>query len=94
MVEGEHEMDQKKIVIYTENWRLRCWLAKRLLKRKGYQFEVVDLTNDSEGRAWLAQTTGQRMVPQVFIEGLPVGDVDDIRVLDRSGGLDRLVRGA
>jgi glutaredoxin 3 len=86
-------MAQKKIVIYTETWQPYCWLVKRLLKRKGYQFEAVDVTNDSEGRAWLAQTTGQRTVPQVFVEGLPIGGFDDIRALDRSGELDLLVRG-
>ena len=86
-------MAQKKIVIYTETWRPYCWRTKRLLKRKGYQFEAVDVTNDSEGRAWLAQTTGQRTVPQVFVEGLPIGGFDDIRALDRSGELDVLVRG-
>src|SRR5215204_4210338 len=69
MIEGEYEMAQKKIVIYTETWHPYCWLAQRLLKRKGYQFESVDVTNDSEGRAWLAQTIGQRTVPQVFVRG-------------------------
>lgn len=93
MIEGEYEMAQKKIAIYTESWRPWCWLAKRLLRRKGYQFEVVDLTNDSEGRAWLAQTTGQRTVPQVFIDGLPVGGFADLEALARSGELNRLVRG-
>jgi glutaredoxin 3 len=86
-------MAQKKIVIYTKTWHPYCWLAKRLLKRKGYQFEAVDVTNDSEGRAWLAQTTDQRTVPQVFVEALPIGGFDDIRALDRSGKLDLLMRG-
>ena len=93
MTEGEHEMAQKKIVIYTESWRLWCWLAKRLLRHKGYQFEAVDLTHDSEGRTWLVRTTAQRTVPQVFIDDLPVGGFADIRALARSGELDRLVRG-
>ena len=86
-------MDQKKIVIYTTDRRWYCWRTKRLLRRKGYQFEAVDVTNDSEGRAWLADTTGQKTLPQVFIDGLPVGGFDDIKALDRSGELDRLVRG-
>ncbi len=91
--EGEPWMNQKKVVIYNRTLCWYCWRAKRLLKRKRYQFEVVDLTNDSEGRAWLAETTGRRTVPQVFVDGRPVGGFDDIRTLDRSGELDLLVRG-
>ncbi len=91
--EGEPGMVQKKVVIYNRAFCWRCWRAKRLFKRKGYQFEAVDLTNDSEGRAWLAEATGRRTVPQVFIDGHPVGGFPDIRDLDRSGELDLLVRG-
>ncbi len=92
-MEDEHGMAQKKIVIYNRNLCWYCWRAKRLLKRRGYQFEAVDLTNDSEGRAWLAETTGRKTVPQVFIDDYPVGGFADIKGLDRSGELDRLVRG-
>ena len=91
--EGEHELAQKKIVIYNRNLCWYCWRAKRLLKRRGYQFEAVDLTYDSEGRAWLSETTGRKTVPQVFIDDYPVGGFADIKGLDRSGELDRLVRG-
>ena len=91
--EDEHEMTQKKIVVYNRNLCWYCWRAKRLLKRRRYQFEVVDLTNDSEGRAWLAETTGRKTVPQVFIDDCPIGGFADIKGLDHSGELDRLVRG-
>jgi glutaredoxin 3 len=91
--EGEPGMDQKKVVIYDRSLCWHCWRTKRLFKRKGYQFEAVDLTHDSEGRAWLAEATGRRTVPQVFIDGHPVGGFAAIRDLDRSGELDLLVRG-
>jgi glutaredoxin 3 len=91
--EGKPRMEQKKIIVYNKNLCWYCWRAKRLLKRKGYQFEVVDLTNDSEGRAWLAETTGRKSVPQVFINNCPVGDFGSIKALDRSGELDLLIRG-
>ncbi len=86
-------MAQNKILVYTRGWCWYGWRVRRLLKRKGYQFEVIDVTNDSEGRIWLAETTGTEELPQVFINYQPVGGYGDIRALDRSGELDRLVLG-
>jgi glutaredoxin 3 len=71
------------------------WRAKRLLKRKGYDFEVIDATGDEELRAWLAKATGRRTVPQIFIDDNPVGGYyDDIKALERSGELEQLVGSA
>jgi glutaredoxin 3 len=86
-------MDQKKIVVYYKDWCPYSWRAKRLLRRKGYDFEVVDTTGDEELRAWLAEATGRQTVPQIFVEDIPVGGYDDITALDRSGELDRMARG-
>ena len=86
-------MDQRKIVVYYKDWCPYCWRAKRLLRRKGYDFELVDTTGDEELRAWLAQATGRDTVPQIFVDDEPVGGHDDIVALDRSGDLDRMARG-
>ncbi len=86
-------MNQRKVVLYTRRYSLRCWRAKRLLKYRGYQFKVIDTTNDPEGRAWLLEFTRQRTVlPYVFIDERPVGDFKTVRALARSGQLDHLVR--
>ena len=85
-------MAQKTVVIYTRDWCSFCWRAKRLLKQKGYAFRKINLTGDPEGRAWLARITGRNTVPQVFIEDRPIGGFNDVKALDRSGELDRLVR--
>jgi glutaredoxin 3 len=85
-------MAQRKVVIYTRDWCSYCWRIRRLLKRKGYAFEEISMTNDPEGRARLAQITGRSTVPQVIVEDRPIGGFDDMKALDRSGELDRLVR--
>jgi glutaredoxin 3 len=87
------EMEQLDLVIYTKDWCLSCWRAKRLFQRKGYAFAIVDTTSDDELRAQLARTTGGRTVPQVFVDRRLLGSFEDIMALDRSGDLDRLVRG-
>ena len=50
------------------------------------------MTGDPEGRARLARTTGRDTVPQVFVGDRPIGGFDDVKTLDRSGELDRLLR--
>jgi glutaredoxin 3 len=65
--------------------------AKALLGRKGVAFQEVDVSHDDEKRKWLLQATGQRTVPQIFINDKPVGGFDDIAALDRKGQLDPML---
>jgi glutaredoxin 3 len=97
----ERPMDKKEaptkrggLVVYSRAYCPYSWRAKRLLKRKGYDFEVVDATGDEGLRAWLAKATGRGTVPQIFIDDTPVGGYDDIKALERSGELERLVGSA
>jgi glutaredoxin 3 len=85
-------MDQKRVVIYTRNRSLSCWRARRLLRHKGYAF-VLDTTRDEELHTRPAQFTGRRTAPYIFIDDRPVGGFGDIKALDYSGDLDRLVLG-
>ena len=39
-------MRQREMVLYTRGRSLRCWRAGRFLERAGYDFEVVDTTDD------------------------------------------------
>jgi glutaredoxin 3 len=89
----EANVDQMKIVIYVKARCQRCWRVKRLLRRRNYAFEVIDVSVDDEMRIWLVETTGSKTVPRVFVGGRLVGGFDEVRTLDRSGDLDRLVQG-
>ena len=86
-------MDQKPVVIYVKHRSPYCWRAKRLFRRKGYAFEVVEVASDREPPARPTRTTVNRTVPQVFVDGRLVGGFDVIKTLNRTGELDRLVRG-
>jgi len=82
---------QAKVVVYTTDYCPYCVRALALLRSKGADPIEIDVTNDQEKRRWLLETTGQRTVPQVFINGKPVGGFTDITALDKKGELDRLL---
>jgi len=79
------------VLIYLTSWCPYCHAAKELLGDKNVPFAEVDVDGRQELRAWLTKTTGQRTVPQVFINGKPVGGFNDISALDRAGKLDALL---
>lgn len=82
-----------KIEIYTVQYCGYCMMAKQLLQRKGHAFEEHDLSalSDEELHRTLQELAGRRTVPQVVINGRPVGGYDDLRRLDQAGELDRLL---
>ena len=80
------------VVIYTKDVCPYCDAAKALMRKKGVAYEEIDVTGDDAKRAWLVETTGQRTVPQIFIDGTPYGGFTDVAALDRAGKLDALLR--
>lgn len=86
-------MYQEEIVIYVRARSRHCRRARRLLERKGYAFEAIDVGTDEESRVRLIETTAKKEVPLVFLGGRLLGGLEDIRALEISGDLERLVRG-
>jgi len=77
--------------IYTRELCGFCTAAKHLLDAKAVPYEEIDCTGDHATRRWLAEETGQSTVPQIFIDGKPVGGFTDLRALDEAGELDRML---
>ena len=79
-----------RIKIYTTNYCPYCRRAEGLLKQKGIPFEAVDVTEDTKTREWLVKETGFKTVPQIFIDGKPIGGYENLVQLDKAGGLAHL----
>jgi len=77
--------------IYTTALCPFCYRAKKLLKEKGVDFDEIDVTFDPAGRAEMTRRAGSRSVPQVFVDGLHVGDCDAIYALERVGKLNSIL---
>jgi glutaredoxin 3 len=80
-----------QVEVYVTTYCPYCIRAKALLQKKGVPFKEIDVSNDDAKRAWLMKASGQRTVPQIFINGKSVGGSDDIHALDRAGKLDALL---
>ncbi|MDX2464346.1 MAG: glutaredoxin domain-containing protein [Porticoccus sp.] len=82
------------ITIYSKDWCPYCANAKRLLTVRGFEFDEVDITLDSELEAKLIEQTGLRTVPQIFVEEQPIGGFVELARLVSSGDLDHLKHAA
>ena len=80
-----------KVVMYTTGWCPYCRAAKAFLQAKNVDFEDIDVTQDPERRAEMERLSRRRTVPQIFIDGKPIGGYDDMRLLDAKGKLDFLL---
>jgi glutaredoxin 3 len=77
-----------KIQIYTTRWCGYCVRAKALLDGKGLAYEEITLDDDPAFRRTLQELTGGWTVPQILIDGTPVGGYTELWRLDKSGQLD------
>jgi glutaredoxin 3 len=73
--------------IYTTDYCGYCHAAKSLLHRRGIAFEEIDASGSDSLRKWLVTATGQRTVPQIFLDDRPIGGYRELSALDRSGKL-------
>ena len=81
-----------KVVIYTTSYCPYCFGAKQLLREKQIEFEEIDVTEDPQRRSEMERLSARRTVPQIFINGRPIGGFDDARYLDSTGELDKLLK--
>ena len=79
-----------RVVIYTTRLCPYCMLARRLLQARNVDYEEIAVDGDIELRSAMVKLSGRRTVPQVFIDGAPVGGYEELAALARAGGLEPL----
>jgi glutaredoxin 3 len=79
-----------EIKVYTTPWCGYCVRAKALLEQRGLPYEEVRVDSDPDFRTKLEQLTGGWTVPQIVIDGKPIGGYSELWQLDRDGELERL----
>lgn len=80
-----------EVILYATVSCPYCHRARRLLDRKGVAYEEVSL--DREPHRWkeMEKRSRRNTVPQLFIDGKPIGGFDDMAELDFDGELDQLL---
>jgi glutaredoxin 3 len=78
--------------MYTTSWCGYCVRAKALLDARGLPYEEIELDDDDPAfRQKLLDLTGGWTVPQIVIDGRPIGGYTELWRLDRDGRLADLL---
>ncbi len=72
-------------------WCGYCVRAKTLLDARGLAYEEINLDDDPAFRQKLHELTGGWTVPQILIDGRPIGGYTELWRLDRDGRLAELL---
>jgi glutaredoxin 3 len=80
-----------QIQVYTTRWCGYCVRAKALLDSKRLAYEEISLDDDPTFRQTVFDLTGGWTVPQVVLDGRPIGGYTELWRLDREGRLDELL---
>ncbi len=85
-------MPVPKIEIYTQWGCGYCVRAKALLDAKGVVYAEHDVTMGGPKKAEMRERVpGAMTVPQILIDGKPLGGNDDLQALEAAGKLDALL---
>lgn len=80
------------IKMYTGPFCPYCTMAKHFLKQQGVtEIEEIRVDASPEAYAQMQHLTGQRSVPQIFIDETHVGGFTDLYALHQKGELAALL---
>jgi len=90
-----------QIAIFSKSWCPYCKKAKELLK--GYSgvdaadvkiLELDEIENGGDIQEYLRVKTGQKTVPNIFINKTHVGGSDNLTAAEKNGKLRELINGS
>jgi glutaredoxin 3 len=76
-----------RVQMYTTTWCGYCVRAKALLESRGIEYDEINLDDNAHFRQKLLDLTGGWTVPQILIDGEPIGGYTELWRLDKSGQL-------
>jgi glutaredoxin 3 len=79
------------VMLYSTDACSRCVTAKKLLSKRGIEFEEINLAKDPDGRTELLARTGMFTFPQIVIGDETIGGFEDLIRADRAGLLKQLL---
>jgi glutaredoxin 3 len=80
-----------KVEMYYSEWCGFCHRARALLQAKGVAWTGIDVDMTAGARQEMMARGGGRTVPQIFVDGAPIGGCEEIYALEAAGRLDALL---
>ena len=81
-----------EVTVYSSPFCPYCFMAKKLLNKKGVEFAEIDVMLHPSRKAEMVKLAeGRTTVPQIFIDGNPVGGFEELSALDEDGRLDAML---
>ncbi len=68
-----------------------CVRARELLDRKGVGYRWINVANNAALYNKMIRLSGGETVPQILINGQPIGGCDEMHALEHQGRLDALL---
>lgn len=92
----DQEIAANKILVYGKGTKTspRCGFTLETIQffdKYGFPFEVVDVLENIEKRAVLAEMTNWPTLPKVFINGKFYGDTDILGPMEQNGELTQVL---
>eukprot|EP00523_Entomoneis_sp_CCMP467_P007239 CAMPEP_0168728388 /NCGR_PEP_ID=MMETSP0724-20121128/5658_1 /TAXON_ID=265536 /ORGANISM="Amphiprora sp., Strain CCMP467" /LENGTH=148 /DNA_ID=CAMNT_0008775231 /DNA_START=56 /DNA_END=502 /DNA_ORIENTATION=+ len=91
-----HNIEENDVMVFAKSYCPHCQQTRHLLEElhkefEGWSLKIVDIdTNPEDGRMiqnLLAELTGQRTVPNIFIDGEHLGGNEDLQEIFEEGNL-------
>lgn len=80
-----------EIEMYYSEWCGFCHRARALLDSKGARWTGYDVDTAAGKRREMVDRGGGRTVPQIFVDGTPIGGCAELIALEAEGRLDAML---
>ncbi|KAF9130723.1 glutaredoxin [Linnemannia schmuckeri] len=90
----ERLIRENKVMFFGKSYCPYCQNAKSVLAAKGVQYKAFEIDLEAKGaevQDYLQQKTGQRTVPNIFINTRHLGGNSDLVAAKESGKLDKML---
>ncbi|GJJ67824.1 glutaredoxin 3 [Entomortierella parvispora] len=87
---------ENKVMLFSKSYCPHSKNAKSVLSGKGIQFKTFEIDQEQGGpevQDYLQQKTGQRTVPNIFINSQHLGGNSDLVAAKENGRLDSMLSG-
>jgi len=79
------------VLMYSTRFCPYCVRARNLLETKSVKYTLLSVDESPDLWKEMENKSGRSTVPQIFIDGNPVGGCDELFALESAGQLDKLL---